>query len=93
MFKLDLSWDIQEGEDSLSRKSLALLVTKIDPLKKPVSIPGLKYEIKNGKMCTLWGGNLFKGLTTFRYLLVGTNINSTTTGINNNDAFAALIRT
>ena len=43
-------------------------------------------------MCTLWGGNLFEGLTACR-LLVGTNIDSTTTGINNNDAFAALTPT
>jgi hypothetical protein len=43
-------------------------------------------------MCTLWGGNLFEGLTACR-LLVGTNIDSTTASVNNNDAFAALTPT
>jgi len=70
-----------------------MLVTKIDPLKKPVSSPKLKYEeIRNKRTCTLWSGNLFKGLTTDRFLLVGTNIDSTTTSVNDNNALATLIR-
>ena len=44
-------------------------------------------------MCTLWGGNLFEGLTGLRFLLVGTNIDGTAASINNNDAFAALTPT
>jgi len=42
-------------------------------------------------MDTLWGGDLFKGLTA-RFLLVGTNIYSTAASIDNNDTFAVLIR-
>jgi hypothetical protein len=69
-----------------------MLVTKIDPLKKPVSNPGLKYEeIRDRRTCTLWSGNLFKGLTADRFLLVGANIDSTATGVNDNDALATLI--
>jgi hypothetical protein len=44
-------------------------------------------------MGTLWGGNLFEGLTGLRLLLVGTNIDGTATGVDNNDAFAALTPT
>ena len=69
-----------------------MLVTKIDPLKKPVSNPGLEYEgIRDSRVCTLWGGNFFKGLTSDRFLLVGANIDSTATSVNDNDALATLI--
>jgi hypothetical protein len=44
-------------------------------------------------MYTLRGSNLFEGLTGLRFLLVGTNIDSAATGVNNNDAFAALTPT
>jgi hypothetical protein len=45
------------------------------------------------KRCTLWGGNLFEGLTGLRFLLAGINIDSTAASINNNDAFSALTPT
>jgi hypothetical protein len=45
------------------------------------------------EICTLWGGNLFEGLTGIRFLLVGANIDGTASSVNDNDAFAALIPT